>query len=182
MAKNNATLILCGLFLVLTTALVIWAYGRLDERQQTLSDLEAACADLRAEVRDLEEMWPRFKGMFMHKVRSPSRFEVGDTLKALARDAGLYDMSFQVSSQPRAGGGKERLVVIDFVASKDRAVARFMRCVDKAFRGQMSPKSLLLEKGMVAQGNGELATGLSGCYVLEWRSSRKGLIKGGTRG
>ena len=112
----------------------------------------------------------------------PSRFELGETLKALARESRLHDMSFQMTSQARTRGGKERLVIIDFSTHKDRSIARFMGRLEELFRGQMVAKSLLLEKGVIAQGSGELATGLSGCYVLEWRSPRKRLLKGGKRG
>lgn len=181
MANDNATLIASGIALAVSVFFVFWAHSGLMERQQSLHDLEVACSDLRAEVNDLKDVWPRLKNFFARKVRVPSRFEMGETLKAMARESRLHDMSFQVTSQGTRDGQK-RLVIIDFSASRDRSVARFMRRLEDRFRGQMVAKSLLLEKGVIAQGSGELATGLSGCYILEWRSPRKRLLKGGKRG
>lgn len=184
MVKRDFILVVAGAILCVLWAWIWFVQDRIVQHEFTVQCLDKECIRLTREVSELEHLWSRVQNIRMQQTRTPSRVEVGEKIKDLARNAGLYDMSFQMAAlKPSKRGIKKRgrSVVIDFVAEKDTSVAQFIDGLHDVFKGRLVPKSLLLEKGTVAQGDGELGCGLTGCYVLEWPTSGKRPFKGGQK-
>ena len=130
------------------------------------------CVRLDKEIQILQSCWPRMQLARQPAKNITSHVDLGETIKQLARAEGLSDLKFQIMPYKRVKKEGEvrrtRAIVIDFMADHDGAVARFVERCTQVFKGQLVARSFLLERDVLAQGDGEGTALLTGCYVLDW--------------
>jgi hypothetical protein len=152
-----------------------WLWMRL-ETQGKAHDLMAhqrrMCVRLDKDIQILQSCWPRMQSARQPTKNMTSHVDVGETIKQLARAEGLSDLKFQIMPHKRVKKEGEdrrmRAIVIDFKADHDGAVARFIERCTQVFQEQLVARSFLLERDVLAQGDGEGTALLTGCYVLDW--------------
>lgn len=183
-------------FLLVFTMYAASAYMTvlLDKRQAALACLKKRIARLRQEKLFLQKNAALFHKQQRQLKHLSSRLNVGKCLTQLAKEAGVEDMTFRISSQVASGflKPKEKMftAVVDLWAENDTCLADFIEKCAQVFEGQLLPKSLVIGKKRLLKkdDNASLPESVISTYILEWfvplkcsrKKNFKGVLKEGT--
>ena len=183
-------------FLLVFTMYAASAYMTvlLDKRQAALACLKKRIAFLRREKLFLQKNEALFHKQQRQLKHLSSRLNVGRCLTQLAKEAGVEDMTFRISSQVSSGflKPKEKMftAVVDLWTENDTCFADFIEKCARAFEGQLLPKSLVIGKKRLLKKDDKasLPESVIGTYILEWfvplkcshKKNFKGVLKEGT--
>jgi len=133
-------------------------------------------ACLKADKAFLATHWKKIEKKHAMRSRDCSRYNLLKGLKKWAHESGLYEMRFKVQKGVLSRGVKkgERCdrFVVDLVAEKGQQMTHFMEQCRMHLKDALYPESFTLEKRTLSEGDGELTSGLVGCYVFSIKTKK----------
>lgn len=168
------------LWILSIAVLVLWGsvwFGTcITEAMETQIALKAAKLHTLRADENLVKAWHP-KKTHTHTEKVFSRKGLGALIKKIARSVGLYDMQIKVLRTHTHKKDCTQKVVVEFVAGSDEKIAAFVEACEQRLGITCLPQHLMITRGVVAEGSGEIAEGLTGSYVFSWLPEQKKGVK-----